>query len=160
MRKTKRSHNDNCKLVCAVCWRKCSRTARPGEVLLIQEYVISNNTTASDHFPSGLCQTCSQTLILSVLLPSTKVIFYHCFILILLGCTHSRTDCSSNDKELRITLLCYPQLTNPRSNRFFLRPSVESVQAIIKSCNLRRLESLPQLHWMYKIKQRGFYPSN
>ncbi len=97
---------------------------------------------------------------LNVLLSSTRVIFYNCFILILLGCTHSRTDCSSKRKELRITLLCYPQLTNPCSNRFFLRPSVESVQVIIKSCNLRRLESLPQLHWMYKIKQRGFYPSN
>ncbi len=63
MRKTKRSHEDNCKFVCAVCWRKCSRTARPGEVLLIQEYVISNYTTASAYFPSGLCQTCSRTLI-------------------------------------------------------------------------------------------------
>ncbi len=50
MPKTKRSHQDNCKQrVCAVCWRKCLRTARPSEVLLIQEYVTSNYMTTNDH---------------------------------------------------------------------------------------------------------------
>ncbi len=57
MPKTKRSHQDNCKRVCAVCWWQCLRTAHPREVLLIQEYVIPNYTTANAPFPSGLCQT-------------------------------------------------------------------------------------------------------
>ncbi len=63
MPKTKRSHQDNFKRVCAVCWQKCLRTARSMEVPLIQEYVISNYTTFNAHFPSALCQTCSPTLI-------------------------------------------------------------------------------------------------
>ncbi len=45
--------------------------------------------------------------VLSVLLPSTKVIFDNCFIVILLGCTHSRIDCLSKRQwiENRIALL-------------------------------------------------------
>ncbi len=62
----------------------------------------------------------------------------------------------TNDKELGIVLPCNPHLTNPSSERFSLRPPVESVHAIIRSCNLRHLESPPQLHGVHENRQRGF----
>ncbi len=58
----KRSHLENCQRVCAVCWNKCSRCARPVEITLIKEFVIENYTSNSVYFPSGMCPSCSRKL--------------------------------------------------------------------------------------------------
>ncbi len=52
------SHQDYCLRVCAVCWRKAQRKAYPTEEALIQEFVISNYTTESAFFSSGICAAC------------------------------------------------------------------------------------------------------
>ncbi len=51
--------------------------------------------------------------VLSVLLPSTKVIFYNCFLLILLGCTHSRTDCSRKRQRIENYIALFSATDQP-----------------------------------------------
>ncbi len=38
MKGKKRSHLENCQRVCAVCWNKCSQSARPVEITLIKKF--------------------------------------------------------------------------------------------------------------------------
>ncbi len=47
------SHLENCQRVCAVCWNKCSRSARPVEITLIKEFVIENYTSKFFSFLPG-----------------------------------------------------------------------------------------------------------
>ncbi len=63
MKGKKRSHLENFQRVCAVCWNKCSRSARPVEITLINEFVIENYTSNSVFFPAGICPSCSRVFI-------------------------------------------------------------------------------------------------
>ncbi len=62
MKGKKRFHLENFQRVCAVCWNKCSRSARPVEITLIKEFVIENYTSNSVFFPAGICPSCSRNL--------------------------------------------------------------------------------------------------
>ncbi len=62
MKGKKRSHLENCQRIFAVCWNKCSRSARPVEITLIKEFVIENYTSNSVFFLSGICPSCSRNL--------------------------------------------------------------------------------------------------
>ena len=54
-------HEKCCSLVCAVCYKKASRSLSTSEIESIQEF-LSNGYSSSDPFPNGVCTGCSIAL--------------------------------------------------------------------------------------------------
>ncbi len=97
---------------------------------------------------------------LSVLLPSTKVIFYNCFILIFLDCTLSRTDCSSKRQRIENHIALLSATDHPTFEQVLISSIRRVSSGYNKELQLKTLGKPTSITLMYKIKQRGFYPSN
>ena len=61
--KSKRSHYDNCLLVCAICYnesgKKCVRKVSAAEELAIKQHVCTGYSRDDPAFPWGICRNCS-----------------------------------------------------------------------------------------------------
>ena len=60
--KSKRTHNDNCLLVCAICYnesgKKCERKVSAVEELAIKQHICSGYSREDPSFPWGICRNC------------------------------------------------------------------------------------------------------